>query len=181
MKTTISVASNTDRDYNISMRDKSNWNLVEFKCLNCGTSIKAFPSRHRKYCETCSKNRQIKVKCAYCSKEVSKHPSRQAKYCSRSCWHNAQFGKTYRPEFGKKVSKTKLSKPVTNDAAGRKRSNTYLYPIAEPCEECGTTEKIDRHHIDKNPRNNERSNIAFLCKLHHQRLHRNWLDRWSKR
>lgn len=160
---------------------KDNWNLVDFNCKNCGKTIKAFPSRNRVYCADCSLNRKVEVTCAYCKKTITKHPSRKAKYCSRDCWHKAQFGKVYPKEFGQKVSKTKLAKPVTNDAAGRKRANTYLYKKAEPCQECGTLERIDRHHIDKNPQNNERSNIQFLCKLHHQRVHKNWLDRWGKR
>lgn len=173
----MSVASITNREYTINMRDNGKWNLVDFTCLNCGTTIRAFPSRDRKYCNECSLNRQVKVKCAYCHKESYKHPSRESKYCSRDCWNKSRIGVQRPSEVGAKVSATKLSKPVTNDAAGRKRANKYLYPIAEPCEECGATEGIDRHHIDINPQNNERSNIRFLCKLHHQRTHKNWEKR----
>ena len=40
----------------------------------------------------------------------------------------------------------------------------------EPCEECGESEKrIDRHHIDGETKNNERSNIKFLCRKCHMR------------
>ena len=36
----------------------------------------------------------------------------------------------------------------------------------EPCVVCGS-EKSERHHIDGNYMNNERSNIMFLCRKHH--------------
>lgn len=175
-----SIARNTNSLYNVLM-GKENWNLVNFICVNCGTTVKGFPSRKIKYCTECSIDRKVRVTCLYCKSVTLQEPSRNAKYCNRKCWQKGQLGKKYPPEFGRKVSTTKLSRPAKNDGAGRKRANTYLYPVAQPCEECGATQKIDRHHIDKDPKNNERSNIRFLCKLHHQQLHKNWLDRWGKR
>lgn len=51
-----------------------------------------------------------------------------------------------------------------------------LYPVEEPCEVCGKAGKgrgvIDRHHRDSNRLNNDPSNIAFLCRRHHQAAHR---------
>lgn len=45
------------------------------------------------------------------------------------------------------------------------------------CEHCGERPAIDRHHIDDNTANNERSNIALLCRRCHMtadgRLERN--------
>lgn len=50
-----------------------------------------------------------------------------------------------------------------------------LLPVAPPtCESCGEgtpAERMERHHIDKNPLNNERSNLQWLCTLCHVRLH----------
>jgi hypothetical protein len=38
----------------------------------------------------------------------------------------------------------------------------------QPCEACGSTKNVDRHHDDPlKPRD-----ISFLCKLHHQARHR---------
>ena len=40
----------------------------------------------------------------------------------------------------------------------------------EPCEICGESKKvIDRHHLDGATKNNERSNIQFLCRKCHMR------------
>lgn len=41
----------------------------------------------------------------------------------------------------------------------------------EACEDCGTTEKLHIHHKDRNPANNELSNLAVLCNSCHKRLH----------
>ncbi len=47
-----------------------------------------------------------------------------------------------------------------------------LYPL-QPCEMPGPhLGKLERHHKDGNPRNNERHNIAFLCTSHHRQAHR---------
>src|SRR5205085_12366675 len=39
------------------------------------------------------------------------------------------------------------------------------------CEECGTTDRLEQHHRDRNPRNNFSSNIVTLCKPCHDKAH----------
>lgn len=39
------------------------------------------------------------------------------------------------------------------------------------CEECGTTERLHVHHKDRNPANNDVSNLAVLCASCHLKLH----------
>lgn len=39
------------------------------------------------------------------------------------------------------------------------------------CEDCGTTENLHIHHKDRNPANNEPSNLAVLCSSCHMKLH----------
>ena len=39
------------------------------------------------------------------------------------------------------------------------------------CEDCGTTEKLHIHHKDRNPANNDLSNLAVLCSSCHKALH----------
>lgn len=41
------------------------------------------------------------------------------------------------------------------------------FEISGMCERCGEKPACDRHHKDGNPGNNERSNIAFLCRRCH--------------
>ena len=52
--------------------------------------------------------------------------------------------------------------------SGRSRAERK-YAI-KPCEHCGESKKrIDRHHLDGNTKNNERSNIQYLCRRCHMR------------
>jgi hypothetical protein len=44
------------------------------------------------------------------------------------------------------------------------------YPL-QPCEVCGTTKDVERHHRDRNPTNNAPDNIGFLCGEHHAAHH----------
>ena len=37
---------------------------------------------------------------------------------------------------------------------------------------CGTMRNLTRHHIDKNPNNNVRSNIIILCRECHDEVHK---------
>jgi thymidylate synthase (FAD) len=50
--------------------------------------------------------------------------------------------------------------------AGYSESNRNYIP--DKCEICGTKTSLERHHINKNPKDNNRENIMFLCsKCHH--------------
>lgn len=53
-------------------------------------------------------------------------------------------------------------------AALRKRAEGF---VGQNCRECGTTEKLQVHHIDMNPANNESSNIMTLCVVCHASWH----------
>lgn len=102
--------------------------------------------------------------------DICQEPTGNPRYCSMKC-----VGlRKYPPGFAKKISDTKLAMPARTIAGGYKRASKYLYAKPEPCEACGTIENINRHHKDKDPKNNNRDNIQFLCQLHHQRLHQNW-------
>lgn len=61
-----------------------------------------------------------------------------------------------------------------SDDLGRQRARA-LY-ASQPCEVCGAPPipgvgNIHRHHRDRNPLNNDPSNIAFLCRAHHAAEH----------
>lgn len=50
------------------------------------------------------------------------------------------------------------------------RDAVRLYPDPLPCEICGATEDIARHHLNQEPWDNRRTNIAFLCEWCHGRF-----------
>lgn len=64
------------------------------------------------------------------------------------------------------AARTEALTPEQGHAKARK-----LYKVKSPCEVCGTSENIHRHHVDRNPMNNARENIQFLCATHHIELH----------
>lgn len=51
--------------------------------------------------------------------------------------------------------------------------------LAAACQVCGTTERLHVHHIDRNPENNETTNLATLCASCHLKLH--WREDREKR
>jgi 5-methylcytosine-specific restriction endonuclease McrA len=46
-----------------------------------------------------------------------------------------------------------------------------LAPLAPACQDCGTTERLHRHHIDHNPANNVAENVMTLCAACHRTWH----------
>lgn len=55
------------------------------------------------------------------------------------------------------------------DNSGRLRAKKMYTP--DICWGCGATKKLERHHVDKNPKNNEENNILFLCQKCHKAFH----------
>ena len=46
-----------------------------------------------------------------------------------------------------------------------------LIPIDRPCEICGTYEKLDRHHKDRDKYNNDPANLMIVCHHDHMMIH----------
>ena len=44
-------------------------------------------------------------------------------------------------------------------------------PLGAKCQMCGTTEKLQRHHLDENPGNNAIENLMTLCGPCHTKWH----------
>jgi 5-methylcytosine-specific restriction endonuclease McrA len=58
-----------------------------------------------------------------------------------------------------------------SDNTGRQRAARVLSDLP-PCEACGATEKLHRHHRDGDTSNNTPSNLASLCATCHTKEHR---------
>jgi hypothetical protein len=82
-------------------------------------------------------------------------------HCSRQCAARARVGPANPMWKGDEVKW----------GAARSRAHAR-FPDLLPCQDCGRTDDVHRHHIDGNTRNNEASNIAFLCPTCHGRHHR---------
>jgi 5-methylcytosine-specific restriction endonuclease McrA len=59
---------------------------------------------------------------------------------------------------------------AATDRAARYRSHVVIRELGI-CEECGVSKATDRHHIDGNPKHNDRANLRALCRGCHNRAH----------
>jgi hypothetical protein len=60
---------------------------------------------------------------------------------------------------------------ITPTTPSQGRGQAVKRFAAEPCEVCGSSARVHRHHKDGNPTHNARTNIAFLCPRHHVAVH----------
>lgn len=151
-----------------------------------------------------SQKRGKDVKCQNCGKVFYKKRSRIRKikynhFCCQECHSIYNKGKeipwlgeirkrgvcnnTGRTHF-KKGNKGEKCVNWVGDNAKKKTGNKRAWTKfkSEPCEECGSEEKICRHHIDENTLNNNRKNIQFLCRSCHTKLHmKNMADETKKK
>lgn len=89
--------------------------------------------------------------------------------CNGVCWsHTAESREKIR------ASKTGAKNPMwAGDAVGK--SGGYIraqkmYPAVE-CAKCGSTKRLQRHHVDRDPTNNTPANVEVLCESCHKALH----------
>lgn len=97
------------------------------------------------------------------------------KLCSARGERNPNYGKP-RPQHVKDaISKAQLGVPDPKRGVGKPSSPHIgrgqacrLYVKPKTCEDCGLEKRLDWHHIDNDATNNERTNLAALCRRCHQ-------------
>ena len=150
--------------------------MVIVKCRICEKEFYVKPSHQKigwgKYCSIiCRSKAQFRGKfviCSICSKQVYRSPkalehSKSGKFfCGKSCqtkWRNSVYSgeNHYLWRGGEWVYREKLIK------SGKKMV----------CEKCGLEDKrvIIAHHIDKNRKNTNLSNLVWLCQNCHWLVH----------
>ena len=143
------------------------------------------------------KSTKVKINCIQCNIEFETHLSEikkgGGKFCSRSCairYRNLTNNPTKNIEVREKISKNHANVSGKNNPMYGKRANlapsyidgrsrfkgsTYqkimqVHNIKKICNICKTDKKIDIHHIDGNHKNNDFSNLVYLCAKCHQTL-----------
>ena len=106
-----------------------------------------------KYCMACGKLLTRK-RWANGKLESMLHFSRR-KYCSQEC-----MAAGFRGRWQSDVL----------EHEGRYRARTIVQ--RDSCENCGSTQNLDVHHIDGNPLNNAPENLAVLCRSCHNLQHK---------
>ena len=107
-----------------------------------------------KYCEYCGKKLERKVRPDGWLEPIYWFSRR--KYCDVYC-------------AGKASSICRLSKDTTSPKTSRQRAR-HMLPQSS-CELCGKNGYTEVHHKDKNPLNNDPSNLMRLCKSCHRKQH----------
>ncbi|MFH1854846.1 MAG: HNH endonuclease signature motif containing protein [bacterium] len=144
--------------------------------VGCGICKKTFYAKpcHIKlgYCKYCSKSCQAKAqkkgkdcKCAICRQEIYRSPqdlkrSKSGKFfCSKSCqtlWRNKYFSGDKHPNW----------KGGDNQLYRQKLMGSKTPKV---CVKCGFKDirVLSAHHVDRNRKNNQISNLVWLCRNCH--------------
>lgn len=143
------------------------------KCETCGMGFYAPPSQKERglgrfcsrKCSAKSRDKRVERKCEICGKEIIIYNYEKEKglgrFCSTSCEGRWRKGDNAPRWMG--------DNPIDPVNTGHHRAIS-MFKI-QPCEICGETKHVHRHHKDRNPMNNSRENISFLCAKHHRREH----------
>ncbi len=76
-----------------------------------------------------------------------------------------------RPKFCSSTCSGLYRRALIQTAHHVRRRTQHKYPL-QPCEVCGATVRVERHHRDNNPFNDGPANIGFLCRFHHLLHHK---------
>lgn len=83
-------------------------------------------------------------------------------------WSNGKLDSTFHERMFCSLLCNKasmLAKTPPTDNAGRRRAQK-LFAVTK-CQRCGVTEGLQRHHKDKNPKNNSAANVEIVCQSCH--------------
>src|ERR1700733_12628909 len=90
----------------------------------------------------------------------------------RPRWKNGKLDATFKGRkfcslncYGAFVESLGLAK----HKSGRKNAQRRVK--MNECNRCHATARLQRHHIDRNPKNNDLSNIEVLCQICHKQEH----------
>ena len=152
-------------------------------CALCGVQYEVYRSnikRGRRFCGSeCSnkagtprpnrKHRDRRQVCTWCNREYETWHATQ-KACSVECRGALQSGLP-RPQFvGELNPNFKHGLAKASRAIGRKIAMKVFTNFV--CGLCGSSERVQVHHMNQNPSDNAVWNLAVLCQNCHQSVHR---------
>lgn len=110
-----------------------------------------------KYCEYCGK---LMHRVRFSSGRLEDLSAfKRRKYCNRECMKRAYI--KLKTEAGW----------TTAHGSARKVNELIKDGNTDTCEICGKVGKVDVHHKDENPQNNDPSNLKVLCRSCHMKIH----------
>lgn len=144
-------------------------------CEICKETFKTTPTSSKQ--KTCSKkcatqrirNARIKSTCAICQKSITSAKGRIRKFCSNACRFKALVGQA------KKITE---ARSTWGEWKNRKSAKLWFVNKYKGCMKCGynaVPQILELHHIDRNGKNNVKSNLMLLCPNCHSE------DHWARR
>jgi hypothetical protein len=143
---------------------------VELICARCGTGFSRVGSdRDRIYCSwSCAKPRKTSLRtfrCERCGKDATQTThKREQRFCSVSCARRSV------------ADQRRANNEALENWPNYRVAKARLLALAAHCERCGWSEVpeiLELHHLDRNRKNNHRSNLRLWCAnchtLHHYR------------
>ena len=79
----------------------------------------------------------------------------------------SKWSKERRQQWTEQGNPMYKEQPKRRHSGNQRAQRRYLL---QPCEVCGATKNVERHHIDDDTTNNEPENIQFLCRKHHMEV-----------
>lgn len=128
-------------------------------------SGKFFPNGHNQK----DLSKWVVYKCKMCNEKINTQRSAKRVFCSRICkaiWQKENLSGENNPNW------LPLDERKPYRSVG-KRVRKDLIKNREVCEICGTKNKLQVNHNDRNRGNNSDENLTLLCLEHHAQWHEN--------
>ena len=140
----------------------------DFVCVRCHAPFRS-TDKTRKYCShfchAASMEKKYSFICPECQHAFQVNVQKRV-YCSAQCKKIAQ-SKNNIGENNPNWKPTKELKYTVRHALRRR-----IKARDKVCQECGSPECLQVHHLDGNHSNNDESNLILLCANHHAAHHR---------
>lgn len=153
-------------------------------CLVCNNEYTP-NSSVQKFCLDCRELHRKRYKKEWAQKNRNKLNKNSKKWywsniekarASKRKWNWSEKGRSARKKWNEKnIDKIyKNLKKYKNETRSRIKANNIIknLGLVRECAICGSCEKVQIHHQDKNPHNNDIRNLTLLCLRHHKLMHR---------
>lgn len=148
-------------------------NKIECKCKQCEKTFYLFPSEIKKgggkYCSR---------SCAMKYRNIHDNPTKDEKVREKISKNHADFSGKNNPMYGRRGKDAPSYIDGRNSFTGETYKKILLASGREQiCEECGSKDNLHVHHRDKNHKNNDINNLAWVCvKCHNNIVHKHLRD-----
>lgn len=151
---------------------------IPLVCLECGKLFEVYPYRYKrgnvKFCS---------VGCGTRYRNKTNNPAKRPEVRAKISANHADVRGSRNPMYGRRGPLAPGYIDGRNSIAGDTYRRLAILYLEHKCALCDETnlDNLDVHHKDGNRKNNELSNLIFLCKrCHLTKAHKYKRDRWGR-